>query len=449
MSASKFPIPGDMGQTARPGHVHTVQFYDEDSGMIEGVCSFLGEALEAGNAALIVATPEHRETVRIRLAACGVDVEQASVEGRYVGLDADETLSNFVREGWPDPERFKRTVGQIVSRVRSAARGNPRRLAVFGEMVAILWAQGKTDSAVQLERLWNELQQTESFALHCAYPMKVFERQEHASEFLAICREHSQVIPGESFTSLTTEDARLRTVSELQQKARAFDLETAEKNGLRELSSQLLRVQDEERRRIARELHDGVGQDLALLSMNLSALEDEASQFSASVAKALEENAGIVRKTSSELRSLSYSLYPPLLEEVGLEPALHWYVENFHERNTISIALELSPDFGRLPRERELAIFRVIQECLTNVHRHSGSRAAAIRMVRSGNEVQLTVRDEGKGIAPEKLAELAGAGGAGTGLRGMRERVRSFGGQLQIHSAGNGTEIRMVMPAAD
>lgn len=224
MSATEFPMPKGMVPMAHSGHAHTVQFYDEDSGMIQGVCDYIGDALREGNSALVVATPAHRETLMARLVERGLDVSQATAEGRYLELDAEETLSRFIQEGWPDPERYQQTVGRAVSQVKSAARGNPPRLAAFGEMVAILWAQGKKETALRLEQLWNELQKSEPFSLRCAYPMKGFDRQEHADGFLAICQEHSHVIPGEGFTSLTTEDARLRTVSQLQQKAKALDL---------------------------------------------------------------------------------------------------------------------------------------------------------------------------------------------------------------------------------
>jgi signal transduction histidine kinase len=473
MSASQFPIPDGMLPPIRTDQAHSVQFYDEDSGMIASVCDYFEEVLEERNSALVVATPSHREGIKAKLAERGLNVEQATREGRYIELDAEETLAQFIQEGWPDPERYKQTVGKMITRVRSAARGNPPRLAVFGEMVALLWAQGKKDTALRLEELWNELQKTETFTLRCAYPMRGFDRKEDAEGFLAICQGHSHVIPAEGFTSLGTEDARLRSVSQLQQKARALELEMAQGNearltlqrqqtllqeqaeilvaaneGLRELSARLLKVQDEERRRIAQDLHASTGQNLALLSMNLSALESEAALFSPQLAKRLEENRHIVRKISNELRTLSYLLHPPLLEEVGLESALRLYIDDFHQRSNIAVSLEVPANFGRLPRATELAVFRMIQECLTNIHRHSGSALAAIQMARSSGDIRVTVRDDGKGIAPEKLAKLAVAGETGVGLAGIRERARSLGGELQIHSDGNGTEIRIIIPTA-
>jgi two-component system NarL family sensor kinase len=219
---------------------------------------------------------------------------------------------------------------------------------------------------------------------------------------------------------------------------------------LRQLSTRLMQVQDEERRRIARDLHDSTGQTLALLSMNLSVLEAEARRSNPKIAAGLSENAEIVRQISSELRTLSYLLHPPLLDEMGLESALQWYIEGFGQRSGIGVKFELR-DLGRLSRELEIAIFRVVQECLTNVHRHSGSITATIQLYACSGSVILEVRDEGKGIAPEVLAQVASTGTPGVGLRGMRERIKDLGGELEIGSIGSnrkGTEIRVSLPMA-
>jgi PAS domain S-box-containing protein len=216
--------------------------------------------------------------------------------------------------------------------------------------------------------------------------------------------------------------------------------------GLRALSTKLLRVQDEERRRIARDLHDSTGQALALLSMNLSALEAEAAKSSPELAKGLGENATLVRQISAELRTLSYLLHPPLLEEMGLESALRWYIDGFGQRSNITVTLDLPADFQRLPRDVEITIFRIVQECLTNIHRHSGSPTAVIYLTQGPAELTMEVKDEGHGIPPETLARLAGAGEAGVGLRGMRERVKDFGGDLNIESSASGTVVRVTVP---
>jgi len=239
---------------------------------------------------------------------------------------------------------------------------------------------------------------------------------------------------------------------ELQQKniqilKQSETLEVANR-GLRELSSRLLRVQDDERRRIARELHDSTGQVLALLSMNLSALEDEVKEINAEIGKSLSENVEIVNQVSGELRTISYLLHPPLLDEVGLLSALRWFAEGFEERSKIKVNLELDSEFGRVSRDLETAIFRVVQESLTNIHRHADSATATIRLAQSGDRVTLEIEDAGKGIAPGKLYEITSAGVSGVGLRGMRERIENFRGQFDVTSGQKGTCIRVVIPIA-
>ena len=224
---------------------------------------------------------------------------------------------------------------------------------------------------------------------------------------------------------------------------------TAELDGvnqnLRELSARLLRLQDEERRRFARELHDSVGQMLAGLTMNLSAVRGDIERLT-KTAKALGEGEALVQDMSKEVRTISYLLHPPLLDEAGLTSALRWYVEGFTQRSKIQVESDLPDDFGRLSQELETAIFRVVQECLTNIHRHSGSSTAKVRIAQSNGFVLVEVADRGKGVAPEKLHEMEAAGTLGVGLRGMRERIRQLGGGLEIHSNGTGTVVRVRLP---
>jgi len=220
--------------------------------------------------------------------------------------------------------------------------------------------------------------------------------------------------------------------------------------GLRDLTARLLHFQDEERRRIARELHDSVGQTLAALSMNLSAVGTDIQRLTKTAA-AVADSETLVNDMTTDIRTISYLLHPPLLDEAGLASALRWYVEGLTTRSEMRVDLEVPDDFDRLPRDLETAIFRVVQECLTNVHRHSGSPVAKIRLSRSANDVQLEVRDKGKGIAPEKLSEMAAKGAPGVGIRGMRERIHQLGGSLEISSDGNGkgTIVEVKLPVAN
>jgi signal transduction histidine kinase len=153
-----------------------------------------------------------------------------------------------------------------------------------------------------------------------------------------------------------------------------------------------------------------------------------------------------VNQVSNELRTISYLLHPPLLDEMGLESALRWYVKGFSQRSGINVTLNLARDFGRLQPDLETAVFRVVQECLTNIHRHSESASAAIQLYQSGDGLTLQIEDAGKGIAPEKLLQIASFGAAGVGLRGMRERIKDFSGNLEIASGEGGTQIRVSIP---
>jgi signal transduction histidine kinase len=228
---------------------------------------------------------------------------------------------------------------------------------------------------------------------------------------------------------------------------RTADLDVANQS-LRELSARLLQLQDDERRRIARELHDSVGQMLVALTMNLSAVRLDVERLS-KTANALADSENLVQEMSSEVRTISHLLHPPLLDEAGLLSALRWYVEGFVRRSRINVDLDLPDNFDRLPRESETAIFRVVQECLTNIHRHSGSPVAKIHLRQRDQEVLVEIEDKGKGIPSEKVEEMATAGAPGVGIRGMRERLRQLGGSLDVNSNKGGTIIRVRLPISD
>jgi PAS domain S-box-containing protein len=214
---------------------------------------------------------------------------------------------------------------------------------------------------------------------------------------------------------------------------------------LRDLSVRLLRTQDEERRHIARELHDSAGQTLAALGMSIAQLSAEAKP-NPTLAKCVENAEGLVKHLSEELRTTSYLLHPPLLEEAGLSSALRWYVQGLAERSGLNIELKLPDNFARLPDDVELLIFRLVQEGLTNIHRHSGSKTAVIRVAREGDLISLEIQDQGKGISRKRLAEIQSQG-AGVGITGMRERIRQFSGELTIDSNSLGTTIRTTLLA--
>jgi PAS domain S-box-containing protein len=215
-----------------------------------------------------------------------------------------------------------------------------------------------------------------------------------------------------------------------------------------EFSGRVLQVQDLERRRIARELHDGLGQLLAAIGMNVSQVFNEKDKLSPATARCVEENWSLVDQASAEIRTLSHLLHPPLLDEVGLASALKSYIDGFSERSKIKVALVLTPDVGRLSQDHELCLFRIAQECLTNVHRHSGSAKATVRLARTPSQVELEIKDQGRGLNQELQAKIASGANVGVGFRGMQERVRQIGGTLTIRSNGKGTSILVTLPTA-
>ncbi len=238
--------------------------------------------------------------------------------------------------------------------------------------------------------------------------------------------------------------AKVSVFADLHRKTRQMEVLNRE---LRSLSSRLIAMQDEERRRIARDLHDSVGQLVATLSMNNGLALMQAEKLSPPAGEALRQNTELVKQLSKEIRTISHLLHPPLLDEIGLLPAIRLFADGFAERSGIQVDVELSPELGRLAPKVEISIFRIVQECLTNVYRHSGSKIAAIKIWPS-NEKTLTLQvcDQGKGIGIERRVAMALGTNNGVGLSGMRERVRELGGTLDIQSNGNGTTVTAIIP---
>jgi signal transduction histidine kinase len=215
---------------------------------------------------------------------------------------------------------------------------------------------------------------------------------------------------------------------------------------LQRLSQRLLKIQDEERRKMSRDLHDSTGQTLTALKISVSFLQDRCKEDPASLA-IISDVAQLADKALEEIRTMSYLLHPPLLDEVGFVCAAEWYIEGFAKRSGIDVKADIANSHGRLPREVEVAMFRVLQESLTNVHRHSGASAASIRFKYEQEAVILEVQDFGKGIPEERLRLLHGVSAeTGVGLAGMRERLHELDGKLEIESVGRGTSIRATVP---
>ena len=235
--------------------------------------------------------------------------------------------------------------------------------------------------------------------------------------------------------------AKVSVFAELHRKA--LQLETLNRE-LRRLSTRLMTAQDEERRRFARELHDGIGQELAAAKIMLDGLLQQPRGTAKE--KAIGEASEIVDRAIQQVRSMSHLMHPPLLDEGGLFSALRWFLDGMTERTGIQTSLDLHPpEFPRLAPQLERAVFRIVQEALTNVFRHSQAKTARVTLVQKENSLQLTVRDDGKGVA-EPTAQLR-PGSIGVGISGMRERARELGGELRMSNTNPGTSVEVLIPA--
>jgi PAS domain S-box-containing protein len=272
-----------------------------------------------------------------------------------------------------------------------------------------------------------------SFVWMEAHGQVTYDSSNRPKSMMGVCRDISERKRSEEALREAHEELEARV------RERTAELDQAQER-LRALSARLLEMQDDERRRIARELHDAAGQILVALNLTLVPVEEELRKANSGLVVQITESLRLIEELSGELRTMSHLLHPPLLDEAGLHSAVRWYVEGFAERSKINVDLHLEPTLGRLPAELETAMFRIVQECLTNIHRHSGSDSASIVITGGTHSVTLDIRDRGTGMpAPMR---------AGVGIQGMRERVRLLGGQLEIESGASGTRVTARFPAS-
>jgi PAS domain S-box-containing protein len=336
----------------------------------------------------------------------------------------------------------------------------------FGEMLHAAWPKKFADRALRIFR--HTLQTGQSFAmpelakqkvhggLKEYYDWRVDRITLSVGNYGLVCYFRNISAEVHARRAIQESEERLRALAEtLEAQVHDRTRELQERNvkivrqseQLRELSAHLLRAQDEERRRIARELHDSAGQTLTALGIEQSFVAAQLSETAPDLAEKMKEMRSLTAQLTQEIRTVSYLLHPPLLDECGLPVALRWYIEGLAARSGLNIQLEMAKDFGRLPEEMELSIFRVVQECLTNIHRHSGSPDAIIRIAHDERGVRLEIEDHGRGMSPERLAQVQSQG-AGVGIRGMHERVHQLHGEMSIESGASGTKICARWPIA-
>ena len=276
----------------------------------------------------------------------------------------------------------------------------------------------------------------------------------HVGESASQCKDGSSFPSEINSSPLQTEEGLLitsaiRDISERKRAEQRIAEQTQQlheaNRELRHLSSRIVAIRDEERRRLGRELHDSQGQYLAAIKMNLEMIETTDAALSTIQRSALTEAITLLERSMREIRVISHLLHPPLLDEIGLQAVVPWYLNSFSERSGIQIDLDMPADIAKLPDQVELAVFRVLQECLTNVHRHSGSKVARVKILPEGASVILEVGDRGHGVTSQNGSDPV----MGVGITGMRERVRELGGQFEISSTPEGTTVRAVLPVGE
>lgn len=460
MQLSEVNLDTSSSRVANAASLHRVQFYNHDDYLLSSVVEHLAGTLLAGGIGLAFVTPAHREQIYERLQATGVPGEL--VEARCILVDASDGLSRFMRGGRPDAQLFTSTLSQLLEPHSAAAAEG---VAAFGEMVALLWAEGKYEAAIQLEQLWTEFTTEHGVQLLCAYPLSYFSRADDQELFARVCAHHSSVIPAESFMSGIIEEEQAREVAELQQRAEALAKEVDARKraearlranqvelesivqqrtaALRKLSLQVLKLQDIERRRVARELHESVGQDFAGLKMNL----DLVRHFPHNT-ELWEKCDELLEHCIHEVRTLSNLLHPPIIEDAGLPSAAEWYVQDFAKRSGIRVSFHGLDVLSVLSDQSRLVVFRALQESLINIYRHARATQAQISAAREENSITLTVADNGVGMDAKQVQQFNSSGATtGVGLTSIRERVRELGGHCHISSTPQGTSVSISLSA--
>ncbi|HKQ87637.1 MAG TPA: sensor histidine kinase [Candidatus Acidoferrales bacterium] len=384
---------------------------------------------------LRVASPELTARSRRHLQAAFRTIAQNQI-ARYAAaliLASVAVLGRWLLNPWfGDHVPFALVYGAVVLSALCLGLGPSIAASVFG-IACVRWLFAPHALRISSMR---ELSETITYTGGCILVVAATEAMRRSKAKLQVANRE-----------LETQAQTLRGFNQqLEQRVRerTVELKQAEESA-RQLGAQLLKMQDQERRRIARDLHDSVGQAVAIMNMNLGQLARSSNLNRRELAVAIDTRA-MANDVSDQVRTISYLLHPPLLDDMGLPAALKWYVEGFSKRSGIRTRLELSSNFDRFSADCEIAIFRIVQEALTNVHRHSASASAMVRVIWTSAAVSVDVEDQGCGIPSTKLRDFDKGAAMGVGLSGMRERVSQLGGRLDLHSSDRGTIVSATLP---
>ena len=449
-----------------PDTSHLVRFYEHDRCLVEEMARFVGGALGAGDAAVVVATGAHLEDLEEVLHTRGLDLAVAREEGRYFVFDPTEMLPLFMVDGHPDETRF----GEVVASTIIRAADGGRRVYAFGEMVNVLWAEGQQEAALELEALWNALARKMPFTLLCAYPMSSFGSEADGAPFLKVCAEHSAVIPAESYSSLMTPDERLRAISRLQQKARALETEVAQRKETESARQKALdelqaanQAKDEFLAMLGHELRNPLAavQNAVVTARLDSTRRDRALDIARrgvdQLRRLVDDLLDVARITQGRITLRTQRLPLASIIERAVEAARSLIDDRAH-----AVVLSLPGDEVQVEGD-STRLEQVVANLLTNAAKYTNPGGQiTLTAALEGAEAVLRIRDNGIGIAAEMLPRVfnlfaqadraldRAQGGLGIGLTVVKRMVELHGGRVEAHSNGLGTGAEFVvrLPAA-
>jgi len=418
-------------------HQHVCSIYENQSEQLSMAVAFILGGLERGET-LYIADANEPRAVLAALQRHGIDTKAALRSGRLTVSDKRPYLhkDRFV------PDEMIRF---LADRYR-AAKSKYSGFRFAGEMTWVLGGVAGAERLLEYEAKLNDFLRRRNASCLCQYDRRRFSED----VILGVLRTHPSVVYGSMMTQnpyYIPPDAFLSGKSSPVSVNRFLKIlgdQAAAKETLRNLSLRLLHSEDNERRRIARDLHDTTGQSLAALVMHLASLRKSVKNLSASERKILVSSLNMAKRSARDISTISYLLHPPMLDEFGLADALRWYVRGFSRRSRIDVTVTIDPKLGRFPIDAELAVFRVVQEGLNNIRKHSGSGRAHIQLVLRDKLLVLEVRDFGHGVRPSSTSQPLES--LGVGITGMRERLRQYGGDLELHSTKKGTLVRGILP---
>jgi signal transduction histidine kinase/ActR/RegA family two-component response regulator len=455
---------------------HFVQFYEADGFLLNSLSGFIGTAITAGDGAIVVATEAHRKGLDELLQAKGLDVAGAKARGSYVSLDAADTLAKFMVEGAPERERFNDVIGRIIAGVTDGRA----RIKAFGEMVALLWAEGNYAGALRVEELWNELQEVHSFSLFCAYPMNQLCGQQFIEPHQSVCSVHSRVIPAESYANVADLDARLRAIALLQQKARSLEIEVQERQQVEHrlrlalASEQIARAEAETANRLKDEFLATVSHEIRTplnAIIGWSHLLRSGRLDEATIARAVEtidRNAKTQAQLIEDILDVSRVITGKLRlrnEPVDIASVINAAIDSVQlaiDSKDLHLEVTLDPfarhtfgDAGRLQQ--------VVWNLLSNAIKFTSSGGRIqVKVERANGNMQLSVSDNGQGISADFLPFIfdrfrqadgtttRNHGGLGLGLAIVRHLVELHGGSIKADSSGpaQGATFTITLPLA-